>query len=56
MRGTWKKLASRRGAFCNASSTGSEVPTWSGRTGQSNGTAWVIGSTADVSRSLSAAT
>ena len=56
MRGTWKKLASRRGAFCSASSIGSDGATWSGRSGQSNGTAWVIGSTADVSRSLQAAT
>ena len=30
MRGTWKKLASRRGALASASSTGSDGATWSG--------------------------
>ena len=44
IRGTWKKLPSRRGAFASASSSGSDGFTSSSRVGQSNGTACVIGS------------
>jgi len=56
MRGTWKKLASRRGAFARASSIGSEGAVWSDRSGQSKGTACVSGSTPVVSSSRMAST